>query len=56
MKQKRKCLVDEKYKNAKEYWKLLKATAIGNSTTAKSNTILANTFAKYFKSNQLSKQ
>ena len=44
---KTKRLVDAKYKNAKEYWKLIKDAANGDKGKAK--TISANRFAEYFK-------
>ena len=46
-KAKAKRLVDAKYKNAKEYWKLLKdASKLKSGQTTK---ISSNTFAEYFK-------
>ena len=44
---KTKCLVDAKYKNAKEYLKLLKDAANINTNTSKN--ISANRFAEYLK-------
>ena len=44
---KTKRLVDAKYKNAKEYWKLLKDAT--NIDTNKTNSISADKFAEYFK-------
>ena len=46
-KAKSKRLVDAKYKNAKEYWKLLKNAANMNTGVAKN--ISSNKFAEYFK-------
>ena len=44
---KSKRLVDAKYKNAKEYWKLLKDATNINTNTSKN--VSADRFAKYFK-------
>ena len=44
---KTKRLVDSKYRNAKEYWKLLKEAA--NISTGMTKSISANRFAEYFK-------
>ena len=44
---KTKRLVDSKYRNAKEYWKLLQETA--NISTGMTKSISANRFAEYFK-------
>ena len=41
------CLVDAKYRNAKEYWKLLKDAA--NLNTSAAINISSNKFAEYFK-------
>ena len=46
-KAKTKRLVDAKYKNAKEYWKLLKDAANVNNSTSRN--ISSNQFAEYFK-------
>ena len=48
-KAKTKRLIDAKYKNAKEYWKLLKNAANTHTRTHKG--LSTNTFAEYFKSN-----
>ena len=47
-KAKTKRLIDDKYKNAKEYWKLLKDAA--NTHTRIPKGLSTNTFAEYFKS------